>query len=185
MYKIFGDSGFDLVLVIILCLFTLIWIVSVIITNVSIVDILWGLAYTTQVLVYFFTHDYNLSNLAVMLVVGIHGLRLGVYIFIRNVGKEEDRRYVAFRNKFGGERHYWWISFFQVFMLQGIINLAVCSPFGLFMYKTAKDSISNEADITLVKPNKILMIIGVVITLIGTIIESSADFELAYFKSKE
>ena len=104
MYKIFRDSGFDLGFVIMIGSFTLLWILSIIITNVAIVDIAWGIGYTANVLIFFFCHEWNWANLVVMIVVGLHGLRLGLYILVRNCGHGEDKRYQAFRAKFGGDR---------------------------------------------------------------------------------
>lgn len=182
MFKIFGDSGFDLAFVIMLGIFFLFWILSVIIINVSIVDSLWGLAYSAQVIIFLFTHDYTWSNVLVTVIVSIHGLRLGIFIIIRNWGHGEDKRYQDFRRRFGGP-HYWWVSLFQVFILQWVLNMGVCSSFGLFMLKTAKDRINNEADVDLVKPKLALMIIGASIAFLGTVLESVADFQLSYFKS--
>lgn len=184
MFRIFGDAGFDLAFVILLGVFVLTWLLSVALTNVSIVDSLWGLAYTMQVIIFFFTHEYTWSNLLVLIIVGVHGLRLGIFILIRNWGHGEDIRYQDFRKRFGGP-HYWWVSFFQVFILQWVLNMGACSSFGLFMLKTGKDTLNDEADVMLVKPKLSLMIIGAVIANIGTWIESIADFQLSYFKSKQ
>lgn len=183
MYKIFGDSGIDIAFVALLGLFILFWIISVIVTNVSIVDFVWGFGYLVNVLIFYFTHDYSWGNLVVLLVVGIHGFRLGLYITIRNWGHEEDKRYQNFRRRYGGDKHYWWVSFFQVFVLQWVINYGVCSTFGLFMLKTARDKVQDEYDVEIVEPSVALMVIGIVIAHIGTWIESIADIHLMIFKS--
>ena len=178
MYKIFGDSGFDISFIAILSIFTAFWVISAIIKNVSIVDILWGFAYAVQVFCFYFTHSYNWANLLLTILVALHGLRLFLYIFIRNCGHEEDKRYQAMRAKFGGEKHYWWVSFFQVFMFQAIISMGVGSIWGLAMLKSAKDIISNEVDVTLVTPNIIVVIVGAVVTFSGTLLETIADWQL-------
>lgn len=181
MYKIFGDAGIDISFIAVLGLGTLFWILSVCLNDVSIVDILWGYLYTIQVLIFFFSHDYHWGNLVVLLIVGLHGLRLGIFISIRNIGKEEDPRYTNWRHQC--EKHYWWISFFQVFMLQAVISLVVCSSFGLFMLRTSRDRVNNESDVELVTPNIALLTIGAVISHIGTWIESIADYQLQSFKT--
>lgn len=185
MFKIFGDSGFDIAFVSVLSFFSLNWIISVIIKNVSIVDIIWGLGYAIQLFCFYFTHTYNDFNLVLLILVSFHGLRLAIYIGIRNIGKEEDYRYQNFRRKYGGKQ-YWWVSFFQVFLLQGVINLAVCTLFGLFIryssFDIYNDDINNR---NISSPNIVLCIIGGIVMHIGTLFESISDFQLALFKSKQ
>ena len=62
-----------------------------------------------------------------MILVSIWGLRLTIYLAIRNIGKKEDFRYQEFRRHYGINR-YWWVSFFQVFLLQGVLILLVSLP---------------------------------------------------------
>ena len=57
----------------------------------------------------------------------IWGLRLSGYLSRHNWGKREDFRYKEFRKKYG-EKRYWWISFFQTFMLQGILMWLISAP---------------------------------------------------------
>ena len=59
--------------------------------------------------------------------VSLWGIRLWLYLLVRNWGQPEDYRYQAFRRQFGPER-YWWFSFFQVFLLQGTLALVVSAP---------------------------------------------------------
>ena len=183
MFKIFGDSGIDLAFVIIFSLFTLLWALSVCITNVSIVDMAWGAAYTIQVFIYYFCHEYNWQNLLVLILVGLHGARLAIFITYRNAGHGEDPRYQDFRRRMGGDKHYWWVSFFQVFVLQAVINLGVGSVWGLFILRTSLDRIHNKHQVTPVEPITALMIIGAIITFAGTLMESIADFELYNHKN--
>ena len=57
----------------------------------------------------------------------IWGLRLSIYLFWRNSGKGEDFRYRQFRKDYG-EKRYWWISYFQVFVLQGFLMWLISAP---------------------------------------------------------
>lgn len=186
MYKIFSDSGFDIAFVFMLSFFTLAWIVSVIIKNVSIVDIIWGLGYVAQVFAFYFTHEYNPYSLLLLVLVSFHGLRLSILIGIRNIGHEEDYRYQNFRRKYGGEKHYWWISFFQVFLLQGCINLGVCSSFGLFIRAISRDIYNEPTGLPysreIVEPIPVLCIIGAVIMQLGSWVEAISDIHLYIFK---
>ena len=51
--------------------------------------------------------------------VTIWGLRLAMLISIRNWGKPEDFRYAQWRAENGAR--WWWFSFLQVFLLQGVL----------------------------------------------------------------
>lgn len=113
----------------ILLMMTLLWIYSVRIKNASIVDTYWGPGFVLQVWVYFLlTPDGHLPRkLLIAALVTIWGLRLGLHIHRRNHGKPEDFRYQEFRRKYGPER-YWWVSFFQVFLLQGVLMFVIGAP---------------------------------------------------------
>jgi steroid 5-alpha reductase family enzyme len=101
--------------------------------------------------------------------VTIWGLRLSFHIFTRNKGKPEDFRYAKWRQDIG--LHWWWISYFQVFLLQGFLMWIVSLPLqGALSY-------SNSTTITW------LDALGVLIWLTGFLFESIGDCQLAKFKS--
>jgi steroid 5-alpha reductase family enzyme len=116
-------------LAILLACMTLLWIVSVLLKNASIVDPFWGATFVISGLYYFSeTPDGEPARkLIVVILVMIWGARLSLYLLWRNWGKGEDFRYQAFRQRYGPER-YWWISFFQTFMLQGILAWIISVP---------------------------------------------------------
>jgi len=94
------------------------WMISVIRRDASTVDPFWGLGFVLLSVVFAIAGDGFAGRKAlVCALVGIWGFRLASYIVIRNWGKGEDYRYQAFRRRWG--KSYWWVSFFQVFMLQG------------------------------------------------------------------
>ena len=100
----------------------IVWIISVIIKNASIVDIFWGMTFILMNVVYLVrSGDQNMRQLVVMCLVAIWGLRLTIYVAVRNAGKGEDFRYRQFRENYGAER-YWWVSLFQVFLLQASLS---------------------------------------------------------------
>jgi steroid 5-alpha reductase family enzyme len=153
--------------------FVITWVISVMLKNTGIVDIIWGLAFTVQALVFYLTSNFqeNFSWYRAFLValVCAHGLRLSIYILIRAIGKPEDKRYTElFRNKFGG--NFWWISLFTVFLFQLIINLIVGFPIFAFACSTKKE-IEN-----------ISYGIGMAIMFFGTVYETIADLQLYFFK---
>src|SRR5512133_3336031 len=113
---------------VIMALMSLVWIVSVFIKNASIVDIFWGFGFVAASAFYFLkTGDSNIRKVIIVTIVTIWGLRLSVYLAWRNLGKGEDFRYQNFRKKYG-EKRYWWISFFQVYLLQGTLMWIISAP---------------------------------------------------------
>lgn len=113
---------------IILAIVTILWVVSVIIKNVSIIDLFWGLGFVIVNAFYFFiSNDYSVRKILLFILVTIWGLRLSIYLAWRNIGKGEDFRYQEFRRNYGPKR-YWWVSYFQTFLLQGALIMIVSLP---------------------------------------------------------
>lgn len=156
---------------IILVSVTLLWIWSVFIKNVSIVDIFWGFGFVLVNAFYVFNSgELNTRKVLLLVLVSIWGLRLAFYLAWRNIGKGEDFRYQEFRKNYGPKR-YWWFSFFQTFLLQGILIMIVSLPLlGIQSGRT-------EGDLNL------LDYIGIAVWLIGFVFEAGGDFQLAGFKS--
>jgi steroid 5-alpha reductase family enzyme len=147
------------------------WIVSAIIRNVSIVDIFWGLGFVITCGFYFIQTEGNETRkIILMLLVAIWGLRLSLYLAWRNIGKGEDFRYREFRRNYG-EKRYWWISFFQTFLLQGVLMWLISAPLLGAQYY-GKDS-----------PLGILDFAGAAIWIIGFAFEAGGDIQLALFKA--
>ncbi len=157
-------------LLIVFILVTLIWGLSAIIKNVSIVDLFWGMGFVIVNTFYFFSSGEFYSRKILLLgIVTIWGLRLFLYLSWRNIGKGEDYRYQEFRKKYGAER-YWWFSYFQVFLLQGALIMVVSLPLLGVNSQTLSGGI-NWLDY-----------LGIVVFSIGFIFEAGGDFQLARFK---
>jgi steroid 5-alpha reductase family enzyme len=155
----------------ILGLMTLIWIASVILRNAGIVDPFWGLGFTIATLFYFCYGEGDPTRRWVVLILAtIWSLRLFIYLFKRNFGKEEDYRYRQFRKNYG-ENRYWWVSFFQVFMLQGVLLWLVSAPLLAAMHVGVERNLG------------ILDLLAMLIWLIGFIFEAGSDYQLAKFKA--
>jgi len=154
----------------IMSMMTLLWLVSIKIKNVSIVDLFWGFGFVVASAVYFIsTEGLETRKILLMTMVTIWGLRLSIYLAWRNLGKGEDFRYQKFRKDFGEDR-YWWYSFFSVFLLQGILMWLISAPLlGAQLYP------GNELGI--------LDFIGVAIWIIGFVFEAGGDIQLARFKA--
>ncbi len=117
--------------VVIMIMMTILWISSVILKNVSIVDLFWGIGFILAGGFYFLKAEgLMLRKSILMVMVILWGLRLSAYLAWRNHGRGEDFRYREFRRRYG-EKRYWWISFFQTFLLQGTLMWLISAPLGL------------------------------------------------------
>jgi steroid 5-alpha reductase family enzyme len=155
----------------ILLVMTAVWVVSVIFKNASIVDPFWGFVFVVAATFYFFRSEgFESRRLIVFLLVAVWGLRLTLYLAWRNIGKGEDFRYRQFRKNWG-ESRYWWVSFFQVFMLQGLLLWLVSAALLGGMFN--QDDGLNLFDY-----------IGILLWVVGFIFEAGGDLQMARFKSK-
>ena len=159
-----------LALVLIISMMTILWIISNMIKNVSIADLFWGSGFVLTCLLYFMKTDgFETRKLLLLILVAAWGLRLSAYLAWRNRGKGEDFRYRKFRKDYGEDR-YWWISFFQTFLLQGILMWLISSPLLGAQYYTSGNNLG------------VLDFIGVLIWIIGFVFETGGDIQLARFK---
>ena len=158
-------------LLVIMIMMSVLWIISVILKNVSIVDLFWGAGFVLAAGFYFLKADgYDLRKTMLLFLVSIWGLRLSFYLIWRNHGKGEDFRYREFRKKYG-ENRYWWISFFQTFLLQGLLMWLISAPLLGAQYEGADRNLG------------ILDYAGVILWTIGFVFEAGGDYQLAVFKA--
>ena len=150
---------------------TLLWLVSVVLKNASIADPFWGLGFVIMSGFYFINGDgFESRKIFLLILVTIWGLRLSAWLAWRNSGKGEDFRYRQFRKNYG-EKRYWWVSFFQVFMLQGILMWLVSAPLlGAYYYGGTK--VLNILDFA-----------GILLWVTGFVFEAGGDYQLARFKT--
>lgn len=157
---------------VIMILMTSLWIISVFLTNVSIVDPFWGMSYVLAGIWYYLQTDgFEIRKQIVLALVIIWGLRLSIYLMWRNFGKGEDFRYKQFRKDYG-EKRYWWVSFFQTFLLQGILAWFISAPLLAAMYYSNNSALG------------IFDYLAIIIWIIGFTFEAGGDFQMARFKSK-
>ncbi|MGD0707623.1 MAG: DUF1295 domain-containing protein [Anaerolineaceae bacterium] len=155
---------------VILVYMTILWITSLALKNSSIVDIFWGLGFVVADWFTFFLapDGFLVRKLILSAIVTIWGLRLSTHIFTRNFGKPEDYRYAKWRQESAGR--WWWKSFFQVFLLQGVLMWIISAP----LVAVQSSFIDNG-----LMP---LDYVGLVLWLIGFFFESTGDLQLARFK---
>jgi steroid 5-alpha reductase family enzyme len=152
----------------ILCIMVATWLLSLVLKNASIVDIVWGLGFAITSWVLAITIDGDSTRqilLAVM--VGSWGLRLGGYLAKRNIGHGEDWRYKAMRKKKGAR--FGLISLVTVFGLQGVLMWVVSLPV-MFGNSDATPGVGP------------LAVIGVMVWAVGLSFEAVGDWQLVQFK---
>ncbi|MFH0843240.1 MAG: DUF1295 domain-containing protein [Bacteroidota bacterium] len=158
-------------LMVIMIMMTLLWIVSVFIRNVSIVDLFWGFGFVVAAwFYYFYGEGHETRKLIVSVLVSVWGLRLSGYLALRNYSKGEDFRYKKFRQNYG-EKRYWWISFFQTFLLQGVLMWLISAPLLGAQHSGAE------------RPFNFFDAIGMFFWITGFLFEAGGDWQLARFKA--
>ena len=149
----------------------ILWLVSLRTRDVSIVDIFWGLGVAGVVDIAAWAGQAGGSRTsAVLFLVNLWGLRLAAHIWARhsNVQGGEDHRYAAMRQKFGAK--WWWLSLFQVFLLQAVLIWFVPAPLvAAVLYSHV--------------PLGWLDYGGIAVAGLALIFESLADFQLAAFRA--
>ncbi|MCY7301316.1 MAG: DUF1295 domain-containing protein, partial [Ilumatobacteraceae bacterium] len=144
------------------------WVVSLIVKNASIVDIVWGFGFVCVAWAVRLSVDEleARQNLLVAMTT-IWGLRLAIYLFIRNHGKGEDYRYVRMRKHWGPR--FPLISLGTVFATQGVLMFLVSLPVQLGQTELAPKL-------------GLLAWVGVGIWAVGLFFEGVGDAQLARFK---
>ncbi len=145
------------------------FVFSLILKKNSIVDVMWGIGFIVLSLYsLFFFSDFSVTQLLVTFLVIIWGSRLSIHIFTRNFKKPEDPRYQKWRKEWG--KHVAIRSFFQIFMLQGILLLLIVSPI-LFINSSKQD-------------NSLFFWLGILIWFFGYFFETVGDYQLRQFIKK-
>jgi len=122
-------------------LYSATWMLSVKTGDVTFANFLWGLSFSLQAIIYFykslefsifsfFTEKFSWEKLTFTILIFAHGIRLSSYLILREHGQKEDRRYSKLREKFGG--HFWWLSYFVVFMPAMVLNMIMGSTIYAF-----------------------------------------------------
>lgn len=147
-----------------------VWVLSLVIKKASIADTFWGLGFVLVVWISFLVAEgYIWRRLLIALMVTIWGLRLALHIGKRGWGMEEDRRYQAWRRRYG--EGFWWVSLFTVFLLQGLLLwiISLAAMVGQFSPK----------------PDRLIWldVAGLLIWAAGFFFEAVGDHQLSVFKA--
>lgn len=152
--------------------YVFLFLLSIVLGDNSIVDIFWGLGFI-QVSIHslFLSESFTLMKWILLIFVIIWALRLSGYVLSKRIKRgEEDPRYKHWRNTW---KYFYLRSFFQVYVLQWLLLVIISLP--LYFIFSALTQIS-----------ELWFVIGLFIAIIGLLIESIADKELANFiKTKQ
>jgi steroid 5-alpha reductase family enzyme len=146
------------------------WLASIPLRDVSIVDPAWGPAFVLVGAVAALTADGCVGRrwlLAAM--TGVWGLRLGSYLLVRKLGdRSEDRRYAVMRERRGASFVPW--SLVMIFGVQGLLVLIVSLPVQVAAGRGGALSAA--------------IIPGVLLWVVGFAFESIGDEQLRRFKAR-
>jgi steroid 5-alpha reductase family enzyme len=149
---------FYLYLVLALGINLLMFIPAFIFKTDRLTDISYALSFVILVAIAWIIQPFSLENTLVALMVTLWAIRLGSFLFIRIGKMKRDKRFDGRRESF--------TKFLSFWSLQGITVGIVLIPTLLFMEKTNKSTLN----------------VGIVIWLIGFLIETIADAQKFRFK---
>jgi steroid 5-alpha reductase family enzyme len=158
-------------LAVILGMMVLLWLTSLVLKNASIVDIFWGTGFVIINGLYFALspEGFWARKVLMLFLVTLWGARLSIHILRRNWGKAEDFRYQKWRVENGAR--WWWFSFFQVFLLQGVLLWVISTPLLAAQYGSLPNYLTG------------LDFLGLAVWLVGFFFETAGDAQLARFKA--
>lgn len=136
----------------------------------SIVDIAWGIGFMmVSVLTYALQPVVTARHILITVLIILWGTRLAAHIAIRKKGKAEDFRYAKWRKEWG--KWFYIRSYFQIYMLQGILLLIIAYPVMLINHSERRGI-------------GFFDILGTILWLTGFFFEAVGDFQLSRFKTK-
>lgn len=149
----------------------LLWLLSLLAADASIVDVFWGLGFILVAVAAARPEAPGARQALAGGLATVWGLRLATHIFLRNRGKGEDPRYGAMRRRWG--KAFGVISLATVFALQGVLMWIVSLPVQAAMRADAPADLGP------------LDYAGAGVWLIGFAFEATGDFQLTRFASKD
>jgi len=162
----------NILAIILLVLF--VWLFSLAKNDASVIDLYWGVSFAIIALlsVYLISQAQPFTPYLILLTAlpVIWAVRYTVYIWRRNIGHGEDKRYTAMRKEIPASQ--WPLHcLFRVYGFQAIAMLVVALPIILGLASGA----ANDTKIS------ILVLIGSGLWLAGVLIEAIGDYQLANF----
>ena len=150
----------------------LLWLVSIPLRDVSIIDMFFAVILFAITAVSFVIGDGVVARKQLLLVlVGLWALRITVHLVRRNWGHGEDPRYTKLRSWTNDDRSFIWLSLPKVFLLQGVVIWFVSLPVQVGAAYTTPSTLGWPAWL------------GAGLWTIGFFFESVADLQLTRFRA--
>ncbi len=157
-------------LLLLLSLATLLWLVSLLARDTSIVDLFWGPMFIVVAAVaYSSGSGLPARKLLVLTLVTLWGLRLALHLARRNLGRGEDPRYREMRERNGPR--WWLLSLPYVFVLQALLAWVIALPLQAALRGGAGT------------PLGVFDALGFIVFGAGFLTEAIADRELSRFRA--
>jgi len=152
--------------------------------NNGVADIGWGIGFIIIAIVSDLykdnasniDHDWVSQNVILLLVIA-WGLRLSLYLYVRNWSKPEDWRYAKWRQEWG--KSFYVRSFLQVFILQGFFMMVIGSPIILSFQSIVNFQSHSYLSCYIIWS---LYFLGITFWLIGFFFQAVGDYQLYSFK---
>ncbi len=183
--------------------YILLFLISIKIKDNSIVDIFWGFGFIIISVLSFFHSRMEISQIILTGLVLLWWIRIVFHIWVRKLKeKNEDARYVKWREEWGSGWYFYLRSFLQVYLLQMLLMLVVASAIlvvntpelsfraewnevekSLFLFFWADSptrGVLTTSFLGMIK-SEFLLILWTIIALFWLIFETIADRQLAEF----
>lgn len=164
--QIFPFLGYALILMILI--FSFVYIVHLPLKNAGIVDVAWGAAIALAGILFYLLGERTDKSLLMTIMVSVWGFRLTYHLLMRNIidHKEEDGRYQILRKEWAKNLQ---LKFYLFFNAQGLLNVVLSIPFLMV-------AINPDPEVG------VFEIAGFIIWVIALLGESLADYQLKQFK---
>jgi len=144
------------------------WLISLFRKDAGIIDICWGIGFAVIAWMLFINaQERHVVQWLLVVLTSVWALRLSVHLAARNLGKPEDFRYRAMRERWGAS--FPLASLFIVFGLQGAVMWVVSLPLQISLSVTARSSTT-------------LAVLGVALWTVGMFFETVGDWQLVRFR---
>jgi len=153
--------------VVLVIIFTLVWMLQLRTRNAGIVDPVWSFALGFLGILYAMLGHGDLTARWVMgVLAGLWGLRLGAHLLSRNLGRPEDGRYRRLREQWGDKADR---RMFAFFMIQVVFALLL--SLGFLVVAERPDA-----------PSAVAILAAVVVWIVSVAGEALADWQLERFR---
>lgn len=150
----------------------LLWLISIPIRDVSIIDMFFAVILWMITLVSFLLGGGAPERKwLVMILVGIWAFRITAHLIQRNWGHGEDPRYTKLRSWVKDDRSFNWLSLRKVFLLQGVVLWLTSIPVQMAMLYEEPAMLGWPA------------LAGAALWLLGFLFETISDLQLKQFRS--